>query len=134
MDQQNQKQIDLASTDSAKPRFWSRRKIIVAGIFVVLLAIGLPLASLLTIVFLIQPVKVEGNAMAPTFNNGDRVFIQKSSFKISRGDVVVFWYRKNPSTSFLKRAIGLPNDVIEVKYGKVFINNQPVEEPYLSTE
>jgi len=124
----------LSSTGQAKVKFWSRRKIIVAGILGVLLVIALPAISVVTVVFLVQPVKVQGDAMSPTYNNGDRIFVQKSSFKINRGDIVVFRYPKNPQASFLKRVIGLPNDVIEIKSGKVFINNQPVDEPYVSPE
>jgi len=100
----------------------------------VLLVIALPAISVVTVVFLVQPVKVQGDAMSPTYNNGDRIFIQKSSFKINRGDIVVFRSPKNPDTSFLERVIGLPNDVIESKSGKMFINKQPVDEPYVSAD
>src|SRR5256884_5738836 len=68
-----------------------------------LIAIGL---ALVIIVFLYQPVKVEGTSMAPLLSDQERIFINKFVYRfepIQRGDVVVFWYPLDHSKSFIKR-------------------------------
>src|SRR5579871_5398924 len=68
-----------------------------------LIAIGL---ALVIIVFLYQPVKVEGTSMAPLLSDQERIFINKFVYRfepITRGDVVVFWYPLDRSKSFIKR-------------------------------
>lgn len=93
--------------------------------------------ALLIVIFVVQPVKVEGTSMLPKLHNDERIFINKFIYQfesIKRGDIVVFWYPKNPSQSFIKRVIGVPGDEIRITNGKLFINNQPVPEPYLSPE
>ena len=73
------------------------------------LAVALGLA-LVIIIFLYQPVKVEGTSMAPLLSDQERIFINKFVYRfepIERGDVVVFWYPLDRSKSFIKRVIGL---------------------------
>jgi signal peptidase I len=75
-----------------------------------LIAIGL---ALVIIVFLYQPVKVEGTSMAPLLSDQERIFINKFVYRfepIQRRDVVVFWYPLDHSKSFIKRVIGLKFD------------------------
>ena len=72
------------------------------------LAVALGLA-LVIIIFLYQPVKVEGTSMAPLLSDQERIFINKFVYRfepIERGDVVVFWYPLDRSKSFIKRVIG----------------------------
>jgi signal peptidase I len=92
-------------------------------------------ASLLIVLFVVQPVKVEGTAMMPTFYSGDKVFLGKLYNEINRGDIAIFWFPDDPSQSFMKRVIGLPGETIRMNQsGQLFIDGQPVEEPYLSPE
>ncbi|HEX2268508.1 MAG TPA: signal peptidase I, partial [Pyrinomonadaceae bacterium] len=56
----------------------------------------------------IQPVKVEGMAMAPALNDGDRIIIDRGFEKLERGDIVLFLYPHDPVKSYIKRIIGLP--------------------------
>ena len=96
-----------------------------------LIAIGL---ALVIIVFLYQPVKVEGTSMAPLLSDQERSFINKFVYRfeaIHRGDVVVFWYPLDRSKSFIKRVIGLPGETVELRHGAVYINGQPIAEPYV---
>ena len=75
-----------------------------------LIAIGL---ALVIIVFLYQPVKVEGTSMAPLLSDQERIFINKFVYRfepIQRGDVVVFWYPLDRTKSFIKRVVGLPGE------------------------
>lgn len=93
--------------------------------------------ALFIVVFVIQPVKVEGTSMLPRLHDGERIFVNKFIYqfnKIQRGDIVVFWYPKNPGQSFIKRVIGLPGDEIRITNGKLYINNQLQPEPYISAE
>src|SRR5215831_8851219 len=71
-------------------------------------------AAPLIVIFLVQPVRVEGTAMKPTLNDGDRIFLGKQIERIDRGDIVVFWYPDNPVQSFVKRIVGLPGETLRV--------------------
>ncbi len=97
------------------------------------LAVALSLA-LIIIVFLYQPVKVEGTSMAPLLSDQERIFINKFLYRfepIERGDVVVFWYPLDRSKSFIKRVVGLPGETLEVRRGHLFINAGELQEPYV---
>jgi signal peptidase I len=96
-----------------------------------LIAIGL---ALVIIVFLYQPVKVEGTSMAPLLSDQERIFINKFVYRfepIQRGDVVVFWYPLDRSKSFIKRVIGLPGESVEIRRGAVYVDDKIVPEPYV---
>ena len=96
-------------------------------------AIALSLA-LVIIVFLYQPVKVEGTSMAPLLSDQERIFINKFVYKlepIHRDDVVVFWYPLDQSQSFIKRVIGLPGETLQIEDGKLYINGKYMPEPYV---
>jgi signal peptidase I len=103
-------------------RIWSRD---------LLIAIGL---ALIIIVFLYQPVKVEGTSMAPLLSDQERIFINKFVYRfepIERDDVVVFWYPLDRSKSFIKRVIGLPGETVEIRQGLVYVNGRTLAEPYV---
>jgi signal peptidase I len=96
-----------------------------------LIAIGL---ALVIIVFLYQPVKVEGTSMAPLLSDQERIFINKFVYRfeaIHRGDVVVFWYPLDRSKSFIKRVIALPGETVTIRQGVVTVNGTVVPEPYV---
>jgi signal peptidase I len=96
-----------------------------------LIAIGL---ALVIIVFLYQPVKVEGTSMAPLLSDQERIFINKFVYRfeaIHRGDVVVFWYPLDRSKSFIKRVIALPGETLTIRQGVVTVNGAVVPEPYV---
>lgn len=77
------------------------------------------------------PVMIEGTAMLPGFKNGDRVLMDKNLGELKRGEVIIFLYPKDTSKSYIKRIIALPNETVEIKDGKVLINGQILDEPYL---
>jgi signal peptidase I len=96
-----------------------------------LIAIGL---ALVIIVFLYQPVKVEGTSMAPLLSDQERIFINKFVYRfedIHRGDVVVFWYPLDRSKSFIKRVIGLPGETVDIRHGLLYVNGELIPEPYV---
>ena len=105
--------------------------------------------AILIVVFVIQPVKVEGTSMLPRLHDGERIFVNKFVYAldgwptkdrsigrpIERGDIVVFWYPEEPDKSFIKRVVGLPNETIKVdEEGRTFINGRLVDEAYLSPD
>src|SRR3984885_6134897 len=97
------------------------------------LAVALGL-GLVIIVFLYQPVKVEGTSMAPLLSDQERIFINKFVYRfenIHRGDVVVFWYPLDRSKSFIKRVIALPGETVTIRQGVVTVNGVVVPEPYV---
>ncbi|HYA97869.1 MAG TPA: signal peptidase I [Methylomirabilota bacterium] len=99
-----------------------------------LLAVGI---ALVIIVFLYQPVKVEGTSMAPLLSDQERIFINKFVYRfepIDRGDVVVFWYPLDRSKSFIKRVIGLPGETVEIRQGRVRVNGHVLDEPYVPAQ
>src|SRR5579884_1881503 len=82
------------------------------------IAISVVLAVIL-IVFIYQPVKVEGTSMMPGLTDQERIFINKYEYRlgvgaIARGDLVVFNYPYDPTQSYIKRVIGLPGDQIRI--------------------
>ena len=92
------------------------------------------LTAILIVVFVIQPVKVEGTSMQPHLSDQERIFVNKFVYhfsEIERGDVVVFWYPKEPTKSFIKRVIGLPGELVEVETGLVYIDGHRLREDYL---
>jgi signal peptidase I, bacterial type len=94
-------------------------------------------------VFIVQPVVVEGTSMLPELHDGERLLVNKLVYykiqsvswgHISRGDIVVFWYPREPDKSYVKRVIGLPGETVEVRNGKVLIDGRVLDEEYLDTE
>jgi signal peptidase I len=90
--------------------------------------------SIFIITFLYQPVKVEGTSMLPRLEDQDRLFINKFAYhfeKIERGDVVVFYYPRDPQKSYIKRVIALPGDDLRIVDGRVYVNDRLLQEPYV---
>ena len=86
------------------------------------------------ILFLVQPVRVEGTSMQPQLEDEERIFVSKISYRvfdIQRSDVVVFHFPGDPNKSFIKRVIGMPGETVQVIRGQVFIDSQALPEPYV---
>jgi signal peptidase I len=93
--------------------------------------------AVFVVVFVIQPVKVEGTSMQPRLVDQERIFVNRFIYRfedIHRGDIVVFWYPRDTSKSFIKRIVAVPGDIVEIRRGTVFVNGQEVKEPYLKAE
>lgn len=92
------------------------------------------LLAFIVIVFLYQPVQVEGTSMMPRLANHERIFINKFVYRfepIQRGDIVVFWYPVDPSKSYIKRVVGLPGEWVSIRGGRVYVNGKVLAEPYI---
>ena len=92
------------------------------------------LVSGFIIMFLYQPVKVEGTSMQPELVDQERIFINKFVYRyepIERGDIIVFHYPLDPTKSYIKRAVGLPGDKVRIDYGIVYVNGKRIAEDYV---
>jgi signal peptidase I len=110
-----------------------RRTLPVLSVWLRDLIISLAISAFI-IVFLYQPVKVEGTSMMPSLDDQERIFVNKYVYRlepIQRGDVVVFRYPRDPSKSFIKRVIGLAGDRIRIEAGEVLVNDNALEEDYV---
>jgi signal peptidase I len=94
-------------------------------------------ALLTAIIFLIVNAatgrfKIDGQSMEPNLHDGEYVIVDKISYLLGRpqrGDVIVF-YREGDPKDYIKRVIGLPGEIVEGVNGMVFVNGQPLDEPY----
>src|SRR5438045_4196932 len=99
------------------------------GIWLRDLIISLAISAFI-IIFLYQPVKVEGTSMMPSLEDQERIFVNKFVYRlepIERGDVVVFRYPRDPSKSYIKRVIGMQGDDIHIDGSQSSVHGQALE-------
>jgi len=90
--------------------------------------------SAFIIIFLYQPVRVEGTSMLPVLEDQDRLFVNKMAYRVGeihRGDVVVFLYPHDHQKSYIKRVIALPGDDLKIDHGHVYVNGKGLSEKYV---
>jgi len=93
--------------------------------------------SAFIIIFLYQPVKVEGTSMMPGLEDQERIFVNKFVYRwepIQRGDIVVFRYPRDTSKSYIKRVIGIAGDRIRIENGQVYVNGEALDEDYVPSD
>src|SRR6267154_3725320 len=93
--------------------------------------------SAFIIIFLYQPVKVEGTSMMPGLEDQERIFVNKFVYRwepISRGDIVVFRYPRDTSKSYIKRGIGVAGDRVRIQNGQVYVNGEALDEDYVPSD
>jgi signal peptidase I len=103
------------------------------GVWLRDLLISLAISAFI-IIFIYQPVKVEGTSMMPSLDDQERIFVNKFVYRleaIERGDIVVFRYPRDPSKSYIKRVIGTAGDHIRIDNGQVFVNDVALDEDYV---
>ena len=100
--------------------------------------------ALFVTTYVVHPMTVPTPSMEPTILVGDRLLIDKFSFRnsfkpglflapkreIERGDIVVFKFPKQPDVLYVKRTIGLPGEQLEIREKTVYIDGEPLDEPY----
>jgi signal peptidase I len=115
--------------DESRTHFWGEARLLLRDLVFALMIMALVL------VFVAQPVKVEGTSMLPRLHDGERIFVNKLIYyglpEIERGDIVVFWFPNDPTKSYIKRVIGLPGETVQVRAGRIFVNGKELQEPYL---
>jgi signal peptidase I len=93
--------------------------------------------STFIIIFLYQPVRVEGTSMLPMLEDQDRLFINKLAYRVGdihRGDVIVFLYPHDHEKSYIKRVIALPGDDLRIDHGRVYVNGHQLAEKYVPVQ
>ena len=106
------------------------------GVWLRDLVISLAISAFI-IIFLYQPVKVEGTSMMPSLVDQERIFVNKFVYRlepIERGDIVVFRYPYDPTKSYIKRVIGMAGDRIRIDAGQVYVNGEALVETYVPPE
>jgi len=107
-----------------------------------LVVVGAILVAFVVKTTLVQAFRIPSESMEPTLLVGDRVLVNKLSYRlhdVNRGDVVVFTRPANLSggtnepEDLIKRVIGLPGDTVQTKDGDVYVNGRELDEPYLSS-
>lgn len=89
--------------------------------------------ALFIVTFVARPYVVEGRSMEPTLHDRDRLIVEKLSYRFGdpqRGDIVVLRSPLEPGGRLIKRIIGLPGDQIAISMGRVWVNGEPLDEPY----
>ena len=124
---------DVPDPEESAPR--SNAKSILEWVGVI---VGALLVALLIKTFLLQAFYIPSRSMEPTLRIGDRVLVNKLSYKvhdINRGDIVVFERPKDEPPDaikdLIKRVIGLPGETVSTQNGQVYIDGRPLDEPYL---
>lgn len=91
----------------------------------------------IVVTFGFQVARVDGQSMAPTLENRDRLVVNKFTYVVSTprtGDIVMFYYPIDPSEAFVKRIIAEEGDTVRIAGGRVYVNDHPVDDSYVSNE
>ncbi len=91
----------------------------------------------LIVLFLFQVARVDGQSMAPTLADRDRLIVNKFTYQVSaprKGDIVMFYYPLNPDEAFVKRVIAEEGDTVRIAGGYVYVNNVPLDDSYVAPE
>jgi signal peptidase I len=90
--------------------------------------------AILIVTFGFQVARVEGQSMAPTLEDQDRLIVNKLVYRIGeprRGDIVMLYYPLNPDKSFVKRVIAEEGDTVRIVDGRVYVNDVPLHDDYV---
>lgn len=128
MEAKNNKETETKETkkENAKKEVWGYVKIIIIAALIALFCNKVLIAN----------VKIPSESMLDTIHVGDRLIGSRLAYKFSdveRGDIAIFKYPDDESQVFIKRVIGLPGETVEIRDGKVYIDDSdtPLDEPYV---
>lgn len=102
----------------------------------ILITLGMAIAIYLLLQMVIQSSIVNNVSMQPTLLAGQRLLVLKAVYHFqqpTRGDIIILHPPVAPQEEWVKRLIGLPGDTVEVKNSQVYINGQPLDEPYIKS-
>lgn len=106
-----------------------RRVLEYAGVAVAAVLVALAIQA-----WVVKPYSIPSGSMRDTLRPGDRVLVNRFVYHLrepQRGDVVVFHYPRDPSVVFIKRIVGAPGDVLDVRDGRLYVNGRSVHEPFV---
>ena len=84
--------------------------------------------------FVVELYIVDGPSMRPTLQSQQRLVVNKFIYRFrtpEKGEILVFQYPRDPSRDFIKRVIAVPGDTVEIKDGRVLVNDQVLSEDYI---
>ena len=90
--------------------------------------------ALLIRTFIVELYIVDGPSMRPTLQHEERLVVSKFIYKLrdpEKGEILIFKYPRDPSRDFIKRVIAVGGDTIEIKEGRVYVNDQMLKEDYI---
>ncbi len=93
--------------------------------------------AIIIVTFGFQVARVEGQSMAPTLADQDRLIVDKLIYRFEsprRGDIVMLYYPVNPEKSFVKRVIAEEGDRVQIIDGRVYVNDVPMNDDYVAAE
>ncbi len=99
-----------------------------------LITLGLAVFIFLILQTTIQSSIVDGRSMLPGLENGQRLIVGKAAYCFTepeRGDIIIIHPPPAPDKQWVKRVIGIPGDTVEIKDGTVYLNDVPLDEPYI---
>jgi len=128
---------EIPTEQSGRQEYSTLREYFIATVYCTIIA-------LFVTTYVVHPMTVPTPSMEPTILVGDRLLIDKFTFRnsfvsplpftpahdIERGDIVVFKFPDEPEVLYVKRAIGLPGETLEIRNKRVFIDGEPLDEPY----
>ena len=101
----------------------------------IIITLLLALCIFVAVQVTIQSCQVDGESMEPGFEETQRLLVIKAVYWFGdpqRGDVIIFHSKTNSDENLIKRVIGLPGETVEITDGQVYIDNTPLEEPYIA--
>ena len=120
-------EVEVGSEDDSKI---TKKDVISMVIYVIVIF----LLTFFIVHFIGQRTRVSGSSMEDTLSNGDNLIVDKLSYRLSdpeRFDIIIFPYRFEPETYYIKRIIGLPGETVQIdEEGNIFINGELLEEDY----
>lgn len=129
--------VDNSDSLLSTPEPQKQRGKLKRGIIDIIETVVIALLLFLVINGISARIRVDGRSMEPTLNSGQFVLVNKLAYRFGSpqyGDIIVFHYPRNPDQEYIKRVIGLPGDLVEIKAGKISVNGQLIEEPYILNE
>lgn len=92
-------------------------------------------ALILTLIirtYVVQAFKIPSGSMRPTLLEGDKLFVNKYLYRFEkpkRGDIIVFRFPTDPKKDFIKRLVGFEGETVEIRDGKLYVNDEALEDP-----
>ncbi|MEE1314972.1 MAG: signal peptidase I [Faecalimonas sp.] len=121
------KELKRLQEEEKEPNIW-RELLGWAAYIVIIIA-----ATYFIVNYVGQRTQVSGDSMLPALHNGDNLIVDKISYRFrepERYEIIVFPYRYQEDTYYIKRIIGLPGETVQIKNGEVYINGEPLGEKY----